>query len=118
VKGSNSAGRSRSATAHFAFDANAVWSDRALISQAHSLFDGSVNWRQTSWPNSPNQAPPTFLYQLVTRGGRERLVTVRGKIRNLRTGHETVFPSVDRGRFIHRPGPLRIPAALFLRPTF
>jgi hypothetical protein len=120
VMGSNSAGRSRSATAHFEFDAKAVWSDRALINQAHSLFDGNVNWRETSWPDLPDQAPPTFLYQLVTLlrkrthsaagryvyseqeylltlerrqpgGDRERLVTVRGKIRNLRTGRETSF---------------------------
>jgi hypothetical protein len=120
VMGSNSAGRSRSATARFEFDAGAVWSDRALIDQAHSLFDGNVNWRETSWPNLPTQTPPTFLYQLVTllrkrthsaagryvyseqeyvltlerrqpSGDRERLVTVRGKIRNLRTDRETVF---------------------------
>jgi hypothetical protein len=120
VMGTNSAGRSRSATARFEFDAGAVWSDRALINQAHSLFDGNVNWRETSWPNLPTQAPPTFLHQLVTllrkrthsaagryvyseqeylltlerrkpSGDRERLVAVRGKIRNLRTGRETVF---------------------------
>jgi hypothetical protein len=120
VMGSNSAGRSRSATARFEFDAGAVWSDRALINQAHSLFDGNVNWRETSWPNLPTQAPPTFLYQLVTllrkrthsaagryvyseqeyaltlerrepSGDREGLVTVRGKVRNLRTGRETAF---------------------------
>jgi hypothetical protein len=29
------------------------------------ISDGSVNWRETSWPDSPNQAPPTFLLQLV-----------------------------------------------------
>ena len=56
--GTNRAERSRSATAHFGFDASAVWSDRGLIDQAHSLFDGNVNWRETSWPDSPNQAPP------------------------------------------------------------
>jgi hypothetical protein len=115
----NSVGHSRSAIARFEFDAGAAWSDRALINQAQSLFDGSVNWSETSWPKSPNQAPPTFLYQLVTllgkrahaaagryvyseqeylltlerrpTGDRERLVTVRGKIRNLRTGRETSF---------------------------
>ena len=119
VMGFNSAGHSRSATAHFEFDAGAVWSDRALINQANSLFDGSVNWRETSWPKLTNQAPPTFLHQLLTllkkrapaaagryvyseqeylltlerrpSGGRERLVMVRGKIRNLRTGRETAF---------------------------
>jgi len=64
--GTNRAGRSRSATAHFEFDASAVWSDRALIHHAHSLFDGNVYWPETSRPDSPNQAPPTFLYQLVT----------------------------------------------------
>jgi hypothetical protein len=118
VMGNNSTGRSRSATTHFDFDSGAVWSDRALINHARSLFDGNVNWRETSWPNLPNQAPPTFLYQLVTllgrrshsatgryvyseqeylltlerrqpSGDRERLV--RGKIRNLRTGRETSF---------------------------
>jgi predicted acyl esterase len=118
--GRNSAGHSRSAIAHFEFDAGAAWSDRALIKQAQSLFDGSVNWRETSWPDSPNQAQPTFLLQLVTllnkrtrtatgryvyseqeyvlmlerrqpSGDGQRLVTVRGKIRNLRTGRETSF---------------------------
>jgi len=58
VMGTNRAGRSRSATAHFDFDASAVWSDRGLIDQAHSLFDGNVNWRETSWPDSPNQIMP------------------------------------------------------------
>jgi hypothetical protein len=120
VMGRNSPGHSRSAVAHFEFDAGAAWSDRALIHQAQSLFDGSVNWRETSWPNLPTQPPPTFLYQLVRllgkrahsasgqyvyseqeylltlerrqpSGDRERLVTVRGKIRNLRTRHETAF---------------------------
>jgi len=70
--------------------------------------------------NSPNQAPPTFLFQLATLlkqrsrravgryvynereylleldapqtgRDRERLLPVRGKIRNLRTGYETLF---------------------------
>jgi hypothetical protein len=120
VMGSNSAGRSRSATAHFEYDASAVWSDRALINQAQSLFDGNVKWRETSWPNLPTEAPPTFLYELLTllrkrtpsatgryvyseqeyvltlerrppSGDRERLVAVRGKIRNLRTSRETSF---------------------------
>lgn len=120
VMGTNGAGRSRSAIAHFEFDASAVWSDRALIHQAHSLFNGNVNWRETSWPDSPNQAPPTFLLQLVTLlnkrirtatgryvyseqeylltlerqqpgRSRERLVAVRGKIRNLCTSRETSF---------------------------
>jgi hypothetical protein len=79
-----------------------------------------VDWRERSWPNSSKQPPPTFLFQLVTllkqrarrAGGRfvyrdqeyvleleaaqparnrESLIPIRGKIRNLRTGHETLF---------------------------
>jgi len=120
VMGTNRAGSSRSATAQFEFDGSAVRSDRALIHQAHSLFDGNVNWRETSWPDLPNRTPPTFLLQLVTLlnkrtriatgryvyneqeylltlerpqpgRSRERLVAVRGKIRYLRAGRETSF---------------------------
>lgn len=68
---------SRSAAAHFESDA-AVWSDRTLIHHAQSLFDGNINWRETSWPDSPNQAPPTCLSQLVTLlNKRTRTVTGR-----------------------------------------
>ena len=120
VSGRNTAGHSRSAITHFDFDAGAAWSDRALIDRAKATFDGNAIWRETSWPDSPGQAPPTFLYQLATllrkrsrsaagryvygeqeyllglealqpSRGRERLLTVRGKIRNLRTGSETPF---------------------------
>jgi len=118
VSGRNTTGRSRSAITHFDFGASAVWTDRALIDRAESTFDASAMWRETSWPNLPDQAPPTFLYQLATllrkrsrsasgryvygeqeyllglealQPGRERLVPVRGKIRNLRTGYETPF---------------------------
>jgi hypothetical protein len=120
VSGRNTAGHSRSAVTHFDFAASAIWSDRALIDQAQSTFDANVQWRETSWPNLPNQAPPTFLFQLVTllrqrtrravgryvyneqeymlelespEAGRERgrLLPVRGMIRNLRTGHEVPF---------------------------
>jgi hypothetical protein len=120
VSGRNTAGHSRSAITHFEFDANAAWSDRGLIDRAESTFDASAAWRETSWPNSPDQAPPTFLYQLAAllrkrsrsaagryvygeqeyllalesqqpSRGRERLLPVRGKIRNLRTGTETTF---------------------------
>jgi hypothetical protein len=120
VNGRNTAGHSRSAVTHFDFAAGAIWSDRKLIEQAQSTFHADVAWRETSWPNSPNQAPPTFLFQLATllkqrsrravgrfvyneqeyvlelevpQPGRksERLLPVRGKIRNLRTGYETLF---------------------------
>jgi hypothetical protein len=119
ANGRNTAGHSRSAVTHFEFAAGAIWSDRGLIDQAQSTFHGNVDWRETSWPKSPNQAPPTFLFQLATLlkqrsrravgryvyseqeylleleappgRNRERLLPVRGKIRNLRTSNETLF---------------------------
>src|ERR1039457_3900226 len=65
VNGRNTAGHSRSAVTHFEFAAAATWSDRGLIDQAQSTFQANVDWRETSWPNSPLQAPPTFLFQLA-----------------------------------------------------
>jgi len=120
VNGRNTAGHSTSAVTHFEFSAGAIWSDRGLIEQAQSTFHDNVAWRETSWPNSPNQAPPTFLFQLATLlkqrsrraagryvyneqeyllelevpdAGRDSkaLRPVRGKIRNLRTRNETLF---------------------------
>ena len=120
VSGRNTAGHSRSAVTHFEFAAGAIWSDRGLIEQAQSTFHAEVDWRETSWPKSPNLPPPTFLFQLATllkqrtrhavgryvyseqeylleldapesARGRERLLPVRGMIRNLRTGHEALF---------------------------
>ena len=118
--GRHTAGHSRSAVTHFEYATGALWSDRGLIEHAQSTFQTGVNWRENSWPNSPNQAPPTFLLQLATLlkqrsrhavgryvyneqeyqleldapqtgRNRERLLPVRGKIRNLRTGYETPF---------------------------
>jgi hypothetical protein len=118
VSGRNTAGHSRSAITHFDYAASAIWSDRGLIEEAQSTFDANVNWRETSWPNSLNRAPTTFLFQLATllkqrarraegryvyneqeyllelealQTGREALVPVRGMTRNLRTGHEVGF---------------------------
>jgi hypothetical protein len=118
VSGHNTAGHSRSAITHFDYAASAIWSDRGLIEHAQSTFDANVDWRETSWPNSPHQAPATFLFQLATllkrrarraegryvyneqeyllelealQTGRERLAPVRGMTRNLRTGHEVNF---------------------------
>jgi hypothetical protein len=120
VSGRNTAGHSRSAITHFDYAASAIWSDRGLIEHAQSTFDANVDWRETSWPNSPNQAPPTFLFQLATllkqrarhaegryvyneqeylleleavqtSRDRERLLPVRGMVRNLSTGHEVLF---------------------------
>jgi hypothetical protein len=118
--GRNTAGHSRSAITHFEYVTGTPWSDRGLIEQAQSTFRAGANWRETSWPNSPNQTPPTFLLQLATLlkqrsrravgryvyneqeyqmeldapqtdRNRERLLPVRGKVRNLRTGYETLF---------------------------
>jgi hypothetical protein len=119
VNGRNTPGRSRSAVTHFEFSAAALWSDRGLIDQAQSTFHANVDWRETSWPNSPLQAPPTFLFQLATllkqrarraaghyvyseqefvleldappTGRNAGPLPVRGKIRNLRTGYEILF---------------------------
>ncbi len=120
VNGRNTAGRSRSAVTHFEFAAGTNWFDRGLIDHAQSTFRTDVDWRETSWPNLPNQAPPTFLLQLTdllkqrTRRAvgryvyneqeylleldrpqsgkdREGLLQVRGKIRNLHTGIESPF---------------------------
>jgi hypothetical protein len=118
VSGRNTVGRSRSAITHFDFPSSAVWSDQALLDRAQSLFRGDVKWRDTSWPNSPQQTPPTFLVQIASlfqqrakrasgryvyneqeylleleaqAPSRDRLLPFRGKIRNLRTGYETKF---------------------------
>jgi hypothetical protein len=120
VNGRNTPGHTRSSVTHFEYSDSALWSDRGLIEKAHSTFDAKVDWRETHWPNSPNQAPATFLLELATllkqrarrAEGRyvyneqeyvlrleapptgrnhERLVLVRGITRNLGTGHETPF---------------------------
>lgn len=119
--GRHTPGHSRSAITHFEFAADAIWSDRGLIERAQSTFraNANVNWHETSWTHPPNGTPATFLFQLATllkqgtgraRGryvyneqeylleveapstrNDERLLPVRGKIRNLGTNHETDF---------------------------
>jgi hypothetical protein len=122
VNGRHTAGHSRSAVTHFEFTSDANWSDHGLIDQAQSTFHADhadVEWRETSWPASPNQVPPTFLFQLATLleqrtrhaagryvydeqeymleletsppGAHERLRVIRGGIRNQRTGRQTAF---------------------------
>jgi len=120
VSGRHTAGHSRSAVTHFDYAASALWSDRGLIEHAQATFGANVDWRETSWPDSSNQAPPTFLLQLATllkqrarhaegryvyneqeylleldtaQTGRDRehLLPVRGMVRNLRTAHEVPF---------------------------
>jgi hypothetical protein len=65
VRGRNAVGHTRSAITHFEFDSKAAWSDRGLIDKAQSMFDGVVNWRETSRPTSQNQPAPTFLTEIV-----------------------------------------------------
>lgn len=119
VTGRNSPGHTRSGITHFEFSADAGWNDRALIDLAQATFRGSVEWRETSWPKSPDRPPPTFLLLLATLlkqrasratgryvyneqeyqleldapagHSREHLLLVRGKIKNLRTGFESPF---------------------------
>jgi len=147
VSGQNTPGHSHSAITHFEDAAGAIWSDRALIDHAHAAFQNKIDWRDTAWPKSPNQAPPTFLSQLATllkqrsrratgryvyneqeflleldasaAPDRDRLRPVRGRTRNLRTGKENLF----RVWLEDTPGaivPVRIEyqARSFLRLTF
>jgi len=147
VSGRNTPGHSRSAITHFEFAAAALWSDRALIEHAQGTFQANAEWRETAWPAWPDQAPPTFLFQLATllkqRSGRasgryvyneqeyalevepqpgrtrERLLLVRGKIRNLRTKHDTLFRLwLEEGSDSVVPVRIEYQARSFLRLTF
>ena len=120
VNGRHTAGHSRSAVTHFEFSSEATWSDRALIDQARATFPANIAWRDTSWPDSLDQPPPTFLLQLATllkqrakhasgryvyneqayrmeldaspqRGPSGPLLAVRGSVQNERTGRQTAF---------------------------
>jgi hypothetical protein len=120
VTGRHTAGHSRSAVTHFEFASDASWSDHSLINCAESTFQSNVEWRETSWPNLSNVAPPTFLLQLAgllrqrakratgrfvyneqeysiqiesswESGSTGHLTEVRGSVRNLRTAHQTPF---------------------------
>lgn len=119
VKGRHTAGRSRSALAQFEFPSSATWSDRGLIEKSESAFAATTVWRETSWPESPDRPPPTFLFQLeallkqrAKRTGMyiyneqeyllelgtpqqgdppDRLLAIKGAIRNQRTGNRTAF---------------------------
>jgi hypothetical protein len=148
VSGRNTAGHSRSAVTHFEFAAGAIWSDRGLIEHAQSTFHADVDWHETSWPNSPNQAPPTFLFQMAallkqparraagryvyneqeylleldaaeTGRDRERLRQVRGKIRNLGTGRDYLFRMwLDEAAGSIVPIRIEFQPRSFLRLTF
>jgi len=119
VNGRHTARLSRSALAHFEYPSGAGWSDRGLIEKAQSAFAAATVWRETAWPNWPDQAPPTFLFQLERllkqrakcagayvyneqeyrleldapqQGGPpDRLLAIKGSVRNQRTGNRTLF---------------------------
>ena len=148
VSGRNTAGHSRSAVTHFEFAAGAIWSDSSLIEQAQSTFHDGVDWHETSWPKSPNQAPPTFLFQLAallkqrtrravgryvyneqeylveldspeTGRDRDHLRPVRGMIRNLRTGRDYLFRLwLDEASDSVVPVRIEFQPRSFLRLTF
>ena len=148
VSGRNTPGHSRSAITHFEYSSASLWSDRGLIDQAQSMFQAKVDWHETDWPASANQAPPTFLLQLATlfkqrarratgryvyaeqeylmeldapQAGpdREGLRLVRGTIRNLGTRHETLFRVwLEEASDSVVPVRIEYQARSFLRLTF
>ena len=147
VNGRHTAGHSRSAITHFEFAAGADWSDHGLIDKAQSTFHSNVEWRETSWPDLANQAPPTFLFQMAALleqrathaagpyiyneqeylleletsppGGNERLRLIRGAIHNSRTSYQTAFRlwMEDSSRSIV-PVRIEFQPRSFLRLTF
>jgi hypothetical protein len=147
VSGRHTAGHSRSALTHFEFPADSVWSDQRLIDEAQAQFKANVNWRENSWPE-PNSAPHTFLCELAnllkprarhaagtyiyneqeyaleldaaqTSTGAARLIQVRGKVRNLRTGRQTPFQLwMEEGSGSVVPVRIDFQPRSFLRLTF
>ena len=146
VNGRHTAGHSRSAVSHFDYTDSAIWSDRGLIEHAQSTFDANVDWRETNWPSSLNLTPPTFLFQLATllkqrarraegryvyneqeyllelestQPGRDRLLQVRGMIRNLHTEQEVPFRLwLENGVDSIVPVRIEFQPRSFLRLTF
>jgi hypothetical protein len=147
VNGRHTAGHSRSALTHFEFPADSVWSDQRLIDEARAQFKTNVDWRETSWPNL-SSAPRTFLCELATLlkpsarhsagryiyneqeyaleldaaptgAGAARLIQVRGKIKNLRTGRQTLFQLwLEEGSDSVVPVRIDFQPRSFLRLTF
>jgi len=147
VNGRHIAAHSRSAVTHFEFTSDASWSDHGLIDAAQSTFHANVEWRETSWPNSLNQVPPTFLFQLATlleqraryaagryvyneqeymleieasqQAGSERLRVVRGGVRNQRTRRQTSFRLwIEESSDLIVPVRIEFQPRSFLRLTF
>jgi hypothetical protein len=119
VNGRHTAGRSRSALARFEFASDAGWSSSSLIEKSQGAFAPTAEWRENSWPKSPDQPPATFLFQLeallkqrekcagtyvyneqqyllelgAPQQGRapDHLLSIKGSVRNQRTGNRTAF---------------------------
>jgi hypothetical protein len=119
VTGRHTAGHSSSSLTKFEYSSEAPWSDPGLIAKAKSVFGPGAISRETSWPKSPNQSPPTFLFQLEAllkqrakgsgiyvyneqeyllelgppqQGGpADHLLAIKGSVRNQRTGNRTAF---------------------------
>ncbi|MCU1238997.1 MAG: hypothetical protein JWP63_6964 [Candidatus Solibacter sp.] len=146
ANGRHTPGHSRSAVTHFEYSSSATWNDRGLIEHAQSTFK-EAPWHETIWPNSLGQTPSTFLLELAnllkqrTRRAagryvyceqeytmeldtaasrdRERLLQVRAKVRNLKTGKETVFRIwLDETPDSLVPVRIEYQARSFLRLTF
>jgi hypothetical protein len=147
VNGRHTAGHSRSALTHFEFPSDSVWSDQRLIDEAQAQFKTNVTWRENSWPD-PTSAPHTFLCELAsllkprarhaagsyiyneqeyaleldaaqTGAGAARLIQVRGKVRNLRTGRQTPFQLwMEEGSASVVPVRIDFQPRSFLRLTF
>lgn len=147
VSGRNTPGHSRSALTHFEYATGSLWSDRGLIEHAQTSFQSSIDWHESSWPKSSDQAPPTFLWQMATLlkqrtraaaryvyneqeyslqleplpagADREHHLPFRGKIRNLHTGREYLFRVwLEQGSDSIVPIRIEFQARSFLRLTF
>ena len=144
VNGRHTAGRSRSALAHFEFPSAAPWSDRGLMDKAQSALADAPAWRETSWPKSPGTPPPTFLFQLESllkqrakRAGvyvyneqqyvlelsapqqSDGLLAIKGSIRNQRTGNRTTFRVwLEKAPGSVVPARIEFQPRSFLRLTF
>jgi hypothetical protein len=119
VNGRNTVGHSRSAITHFEYSTGATWSDQRLIDEAQSTFHPQTNWRESAWPDK-TKAPSSFLLELATllkrrqpqtsgryvyneqeyamevempqpHAGKDGLLAIHGRVRNLRTGRVTPF---------------------------
>jgi hypothetical protein len=140
VNGRHTAGHSRSALNKFEYSSEAPWSDPRLIAKAESLFGPDTTWRETAWPKSPNQPPPTFLVQLeallkqqakgsgiyvyneqeyLLELGAPQQGVIKGSVRNQRTGNRTAFRVwIEKAPNAVIPVRIEFQPRSFLRLTF